>query len=69
MEGFLNLKWSKFQRVLVTRSIAIIPTFAIAFFSDIEHLTWVSNFGKLRKQLVQEIRFTPSKINVQNLIS
>jgi len=39
MEGFLNLKWSRFQRVLLTRSLAIIPTFIIAFYSDINDLT------------------------------
>ena len=39
MEGFLNLKWSRFQRVLLTRSLAIIPTFIIAFYSDINNLT------------------------------
>ena len=39
MEGFLNLKWSRFQRVLLTRSLAIIPSFIIAFYSDINNLT------------------------------
>jgi len=39
MEGFLNLKWSRFRRVLLTRSLAIVPTFIIAFYSDINNLT------------------------------
>jgi natural resistance-associated macrophage protein len=29
MEGFLNLKWARWQRVLVTRLIAIVPTFLV----------------------------------------
>lgn len=39
MEGFLNLQWARWKRVLFTRSIAIIPTFLVAFFSDINNLT------------------------------
>jgi len=39
MEGFLNLHWAKWKRVLFTRSIAIIPTFCVAFFTSIEQLT------------------------------
>jgi hypothetical protein len=35
-QGFLNLQWSKWQRVLLTRSIAILPTFLIAFFEQIQ---------------------------------
>lgn len=30
MEGFLNLTWSKWKRVLLTRSLAIAPTLAVA---------------------------------------
>ncbi len=36
MEGFLNLRWKRWLRVLVTRSIAVVPTFLVAFFSQIE---------------------------------
>ena len=32
MEGFLNLRWKRWQRVLLTRTIAITPTFFIAFY-------------------------------------
>ncbi|XP_017777463.1 PREDICTED: protein Malvolio-like isoform X2 [Nicrophorus vespilloides] len=39
MEGFLNLQWARWKRVLFTRSIAIVPTFFLAFFSEIEDLT------------------------------
>ncbi|XP_060532728.1 protein Malvolio-like isoform X2 [Cylas formicarius] len=39
MEGFLNLQWSRWKRVLLTRSIAIVPTFLLAFFSNIDDLT------------------------------
>ncbi|XP_028142899.1 protein Malvolio isoform X2 [Diabrotica virgifera virgifera] len=39
MEGFLNLQWARWKRVLFTRTIAIIPTFCLAFFSNINDLT------------------------------
>uniref|UniRef100_A0A8C6LJS6 Solute carrier family 11 member 2 n=1 Tax=Nothobranchius furzeri TaxID=105023 RepID=A0A8C6LJS6_NOTFU len=44
MEGFLNLKWSRFARVLLTRSIAITPTLLVAIFQDVEHLTGMNDF-------------------------
>ncbi|KAL9889666.1 protein Malvolio isoform X2 [Glossina fuscipes] len=39
MEGFLNLQWPRWRRVLFTRLIAIVPTFLLAFFSRMEDLT------------------------------
>ncbi|XP_078034908.1 solute carrier family member malvolio isoform X2 [Augochlora pura] len=39
MEGFLNLQWARWKRVLFTRMIAIVPTFLVAFFSHIDNLT------------------------------
>ncbi|XP_061193813.1 natural resistance-associated macrophage protein 2-like isoform X1 [Saccostrea echinata] len=39
MEGFLNLKWKRWMRVLFTRSIAILPTIFVATFSGIQDLT------------------------------
>ncbi|GAB0088235.1 protein Malvolio [Sergentomyia squamirostris] len=43
MEGFLNLQWARWKRVLVTRFIAIVPTFCVAFFSRIEDLTGMND--------------------------
>lgn len=43
MEGFLNLHWARWQRVLLTRSIAILPTFFIAFYRDIGDLTGMND--------------------------
>ncbi|XP_067615911.1 protein Malvolio isoform X3 [Eurosta solidaginis] len=39
MEGFLNLQWPRWRRVLFTRLIAIVPTFCLAFFTRMEDLT------------------------------
>ncbi|XP_055847861.1 protein Malvolio isoform X2 [Episyrphus balteatus] len=43
MEGFLNLQWPRWKRVFVTRFIAIVPTFCVAFFSKIEDLTGMND--------------------------
>lgn len=43
MEGFLHLKWSRWKRVLFTRSIAIVPTFFIAFFNSISDLSGLND--------------------------
>jgi len=39
MEGFLNLTWPRWQRVLVTRCLAILPTIFISVFNGIDDLT------------------------------
>ncbi|XP_033761416.1 natural resistance-associated macrophage protein 2-like isoform X2 [Pecten maximus] len=43
MEGFLNLTWKRWQRVLFTRSIAILPTVFIAIYKGIQDLTGMNN--------------------------
>jgi len=43
MEGFLNLQWAKWQRVLFTRTIAILPTFFIAFYEEITQLSGMND--------------------------
>ncbi|XP_041438490.1 natural resistance-associated macrophage protein 2 isoform X2 [Xenopus laevis] len=51
MEGFLNLKWSRFARVFLTRSIAITPTLLVAIFKDVEHLTGMNDFLNVLQSL------------------
>ncbi|XP_015610258.1 protein Malvolio isoform X2 [Cephus cinctus] len=43
MEGFLNLQWARWKRVLFTRTIAIVPTFMIAFFAHIDDLSGMND--------------------------
>ena len=43
MEGFLNLKWKRWQRVLLTRTVAILPTFFVAFYENIEDLSGMND--------------------------
>ncbi|XP_030634874.1 natural resistance-associated macrophage protein 2-like [Chanos chanos] len=44
VEGFFNLRCSRFIRVFVTRLIAIVPTLSVAFFKDVQHLTGMNDF-------------------------
>ncbi|XP_076461105.1 natural resistance-associated macrophage protein 2-like isoform X2 [Babylonia areolata] len=43
MEGFLNLTWKRWQRVLLTRTIAICPTILVAIFSGIDDMTTMND--------------------------
>ena len=43
MEGFLNLQWKKWQSVLFTRTIAILPTFMIALYENIQSLSGMND--------------------------
>ena len=43
LQGFLNLTWKRWQRVALTRSIAILPTVMIAIYSGIEQLTGMND--------------------------
>ncbi|XP_034731547.1 natural resistance-associated macrophage protein 2-like isoform X2 [Etheostoma cragini] len=60
MEGFLNLRWSRFARVLLTRSMAITPTLLVAIFQDVQHLTGMNDFLNVLQsmQSVQDRRRT-----------
>ncbi|KAM9321235.1 natural resistance-associated macrophage protein 2 [Gastrophryne carolinensis] len=51
MEGFLNLKWSRFARVVLTRTIAILPTLLVAIFQDVQHLTGMNDFLNVLQSL------------------
>jgi len=44
MEGFLNLKWPRWKRVLLTRTLAIAPTLAVTLTSDINQLTGMNDY-------------------------
>ena len=51
MEGFLDLRWSRTKRILLTRSIAICPTLLLAIFSDINHLTSMNDLLNVLQSL------------------
>lgn len=67
MEGFLNLRWKRWQRVLLTRTVAILPTFFIAFYENINDLTGMNDMLnaimslQLPFALIPTITFTSSE--------
>ncbi|NWR57353.1 NRAM1 protein, partial [Bucorvus abyssinicus] len=52
MEGFLQLRWSRFARVLFTRSFAILPTVFVAAFKDVSHLTGMNDLLNVLQSLL-----------------
>ncbi len=67
MEGFLNLRWKRWQRVLLTRSIAVLPTFLVAFYQRIDQLSSMNDLLNclmslmLPFALIPTIKFSSSK--------
>ncbi|XP_018408059.1 PREDICTED: natural resistance-associated macrophage protein 1 [Nanorana parkeri] len=59
MEGFLNLKWSRFYRVLFTRSCAIIPTVFVAAFQDVSHLTTMNDLLNVLQSILLPFALLP----------
>lgn len=57
-KGFLNLRWSRFARVLLTRSIAITPTLLVAIFQDVQHLTGMNDFLNVLQSMQVRRLFT-----------
>lgn len=64
LQGFLNLRWSRFARVLLTRALAITPTLLVAIFQDIQHLTGMNNFLNVLQSL--QVRLVPQETPTQN---
>lgn len=44
MEGFLNLHWPKWKRLLITRLIAVVPTLTIALVSNVSDLSITNQY-------------------------
>ncbi|KAK6028937.1 metal ion transporter, metal ion transporter family [Ostertagia ostertagi] len=68
MEGFIQVSWPKWKRVLVTRAIAILPTLAVTFVANgVRSLTGMNDFlnciqmVQLPFALIPIITFTSSR--------
>ena len=55
MEGFLNLSWPRWKRVLLTRSIAIAPTLAVTVSSSMSTLNGMNDY--LNALMVMQLPF------------
>lgn len=62
MEGFLNLKWPRWMRVLLTRTIAIFPTLFIAIFKGIKDLTGMNDLLNALMSLMLPFALIPTLI-------
>ncbi|RWS12010.1 Protein Malvolio-like protein [Dinothrombium tinctorium] len=59
MFGFLQLKWLKWKRILFTRSVAIVPTLVIAFYTNIQHLSKLNDFVNAIMSLILPFALIP----------
>ncbi|XP_014351320.1 natural resistance-associated macrophage protein 1 [Latimeria chalumnae] len=59
MEGFLNLKCSRFARVCFTRSCAIVPTILVAAFKDVSHLTGMNDLLNVLQSILLPFALVP----------
>lgn len=51
-QGFLKLRWSRFARVLLTRSCAILPTVLVAVFRDLKDLSGLNDLLNVLQSLL-----------------
>uniref|UniRef100_A0A8C6HKA3 Natural resistance-associated macrophage protein 1 n=1 Tax=Mus spicilegus TaxID=10103 RepID=A0A8C6HKA3_MUSSI len=59
MEGFLKLRWSRFARVLLTRSCAILPTVLVAVFRDLKDLSGLNDLLNVLQSLLLPFAVLP----------
>ncbi|NXY92820.1 NRAM1 protein, partial [Alcedo cyanopectus] len=59
MEGFLQLRWSRFARVLFTRSFAILPTVFVAAFKDVSNLTGMNDLLNVLQSILLPFAVLP----------
>lgn len=75
MEGFLNLHWARWKRVLLTRTIAIFPTLFVALFSEMNQMSkmndWLNALMSLQLPfaLIPTITFTSSIYIMNNFVN
>ncbi|UYV60210.1 SLC11A1 [Cordylochernes scorpioides] len=62
MEGFLDLRWSRWKRVLLTRTLAILPTIFIAVYKDPNDLTSLNDYMNALMSLQLPFALLPTLI-------
>ncbi|KAK2108481.1 hypothetical protein P7K49_013646 [Saguinus oedipus] len=58
-QGFLKLRWSRFARVLLTRSCAILPTVLVAVFRDLRDLSGLNDLLNVLQSLLLPFAVLP----------
>ncbi|KAM6463824.1 natural resistance-associated macrophage protein 1 isoform 1-T1 [Liasis olivaceus] len=59
MEGFLQLRWSRFARVVFTRSFAILPTVFVAAFRNVRDLTGLNDLLNVLQSILLPFAVIP----------
>ena len=58
-QGFLKLRWSRFTRVLLTRSCAILASVLVAVFRDLRDLSGLNDLLNVLQSLLVSLRVLP----------
>uniref|UniRef100_A0A8D0R6Z8 Natural resistance-associated macrophage protein 1 n=1 Tax=Sus scrofa TaxID=9823 RepID=A0A8D0R6Z8_PIG len=59
MEGFLKLRWSRFARLLLTRSCAILPALLVAVFKELQDLSSLNDLLNVLQSLLLPFAVLP----------
>lgn len=59
MEGFVQLRLPRWKRILITRSIAIMPTVILAAITDIQHLTHLNDYLNILQSMMLPFALLP----------
>uniref|UniRef100_UPI00398F0CD7 natural resistance-associated macrophage protein 1-like n=1 Tax=Pristiophorus japonicus TaxID=55135 RepID=UPI00398F0CD7 len=59
MEGFLKLTWSRFARVTLTRSLAIVPTVIVAAYQDVSNLSSMNDILNVLQSILLPFALIP----------
>ncbi|XP_051881993.1 natural resistance-associated macrophage protein 1-like [Pristis pectinata] len=59
MEGFLNLPWSRFKRVILTRGLAIVPTVIVAACQDVSKVSNMNDILNVLQSILLPFALIP----------
>ncbi|XP_059823490.1 natural resistance-associated macrophage protein 2-like isoform X1 [Hypanus sabinus] len=59
MEGFLNLSWSRFKRVVLTRALAIVPTVIVAACQDVSKVSNMNDILNVLQSILLPFALIP----------
>ncbi|XP_032879423.1 natural resistance-associated macrophage protein 1-like, partial [Amblyraja radiata] len=57
--GFLNLSWSRFARVTLTRCVAIVPTVIVAAYQDVSNLSHMNDILNVLQSILLPFALIP----------
>lgn len=63
MEGFLNLHWARWKRVLLTRSVAMVPCVIIAILA-VNSLDYLDEYINVEQSMLVRLRYLMYNVGI-----